>query len=175
MDLPAPGAPDQGHRFSGSQVQVEAIEHRRTARLVGEGHVVEADVAAALDEVDGAGPIDDRGLLVEDLVDPLRRRRSPLPEHDEHPQHLEGGLQHHDPEAEGEDGADLQVVVDDQVAAEQDHQGQSDLGEVLHQRGELGPDVRVLDVGPPQPLRRSGQGVEPRCPRRRRTSRPGRR
>ena len=96
--------------------------------------MLEADVALAIDEIDRAGPVDDLGLLVEDLVDAPGRGLGPLAEHDQHPEQLERRLQHDDVSAEGEDRADLEVAVDHEPAAEQQHQGKSELREVLHRR-----------------------------------------
>ena len=55
---------------------------------VREGHVVEADVADGVDQVDGARAVHDGRLLVEDLVDPPGRGPGPLAEHDQHAEHL---------------------------------------------------------------------------------------
>ena len=48
--------------------------------------------------------------------------------------------------------------MDDHVAAEDEYQGQSDLGQVLDQRGEAGPQIGIFDVAPLHPLGRPGQG-----------------
>ena len=53
--------------------------------------------------------------------------------------------------------ADRQVLVDDHAAADEQHEDQADLGEVLHQGGEAGPQVGVLDVAPLHPVGRRGQ------------------
>ena len=49
---------------------------QEAVRRVGEGDVVELDVALAVDQVDRVGTVDDGRLLVEDLVDALGRGRT---------------------------------------------------------------------------------------------------
>ena len=105
----------------------------------------------------GVGSVDDRRLLVEDLVDPLGRGRGALAHHDEHPQHHERGLHHDQVQVERDDGGDRQVLVDDHPAADEQDEDQADLGEVLHERGEAGAQVGVLDVAPLHPVGRRGQ------------------
>ena len=124
---------------------------------VGEADVVELDVTLAVDEVDGVGSVDDGGLLVEDLVDPLGRGRGALAHHDQHPEHHEGGLHHDQVEVERDDGGDRQVLVDDHPSADEQDEDEADLGEVLHQWGEAGAQVGVLDVAPLHPVGRRGQ------------------
>ena len=109
--LAAGRAADHRDRLAGAQVQREVVEDQRPV-AVGEADAVEADVAVAVGEVDRVGAVDDRRLLVEDLVDPLGRCRGALAEHDQHPEQLERRLEHHDVGAEGEDRADLEVTVD---------------------------------------------------------------
>ena len=103
--LPAARPPDQRHGLAGAQVEVEVGEHVGIAavldregdpavRAVGEAHVLEADVTPAVDQIDRIGPIDDGGLLVEDLVDPLGRGGGALAHHDQHAQHHERRLHH---------------------------------------------------------------------------------
>ena len=61
------------------------------------------DVALGLDEVDGAGAVDDVGLLVEDLEDALGRGGGPLADHHEEAEHAERRLEHHDVGVERDD------------------------------------------------------------------------
>ena len=49
------------------------------------------------------------------------------------------------------------MLVDDHPAADEQDQDEADLGEVLHQRGEAGAQVGVLDVGPLHPVGGRGQ------------------
>ena len=167
--LAAAGAPHQSDGLARVQVQIQVVQDlSRTvvpiARLreqavvgVGEADVVELDVTLAVDQVDGVGPVDDRGLLVDDLVDPVGRGRGALAHHDQHPEHHEGGLHHHQVEVERDDGRDGQLLVDDHPAADEQHEDEADLGEVLHERGEAGAEVGVLDVAPLDPVGRIGQ------------------
>ena len=80
-----------------------------------------------------------------------------------------GGLQHHDVGVEGEDVADAELAVDHQPPAEEQHEGQAELGQVLHQRREAGAEVGVLDVGPLQPVGGPGQRAQLLRARRRTT------
>ena len=141
-------------------MHVEVLEDRRAVGPVGEGHVIETDVANRVDQVHGAGAVHDRRLLVEDLVDPAGRGPGPLAQHDEHAEHLKGRLQHDNPEAEAEDGAHLELVVDHQVPTQKQHQGQAHLHQVLNERREPGAQVGVLDVGPLQPVSGPGQVLD---------------
>ena len=49
------------------------------------------------------------------------------------------------------------MVVDDHPAADQQDQHEADLGEVLHEGSEAGPQVGVLDVAPLDPVGRIPQ------------------
>ena len=165
--LAAAGAPDQCDGLARVQVQVQVAQdlpRSVVARLgeqavvgVGEADVVELDVALAIDEVDRVGSVDDGGLLVDDLVNPVGRGRGALAHHDQHPQHHEGGLHHDQVEVERDDGGDRQVVVDDEPPAHQQDEDQADLGEVLYERGIACAQVGVLDVAPLHPVGRLGQ------------------
>ena len=157
--LAAAGPSDQGNRLTRAQMEVEVGEHvgvpavfdregDPAGRAIGEGDVVEADVAGAVDEVDRAGPIDDGGLLVEDLVDALGRSGGTLAHHDQHAEHHEGCLHHQQVDVEFEDRPQLELPVDDEVAPEHEDEDEPHLGEVLDQRRETGPQVGILDVGP---------------------------
>ena len=170
--LPAARPPDQRHGLARVQVQVEVAQDVAptvvlVARLgqeavgrVGEGDIVELNVSPGVDQVDGVGSIDDRRLLVDDLVDALGRGRGTLAHHDEHPEHHEGGLHHDQVQVEGDDGGDRQVVVNDHPAADQEDQYESHLGEVLHQGSEAGAQVGILDVAPLHPVGGGGQLAE---------------
>ena len=103
--LAAARPPDQRHGLAGAEVEVEVGQHVGIAavfdregdpavRAVGEAHVLEADVTPAVGEIDRVGPIDDGGLLVEDLVDALGRGGGALAHHDQHAEHHERGLHH---------------------------------------------------------------------------------
>ncbi len=130
--LPAAGSAHQRDGLARTHVEVEPVEHRRAVRVV-ERHVVEVHVAAALDEVDRAGTIDDVGLLVEHLVDALGRRRRPLAHHQDHAELAERRLQHQHVGVEGDDVAHRCPPVDDEVAAVEEHDGLAEAGQVLEQ------------------------------------------
>ena len=98
-------APDERDGLPRVDVQLEVVEHRCPFG-VRERHVVEAHVAAAFDEVDRARTVDDVGLLVEHLVDALRRRRSPLAHHQDHAELTERRLEHQHVGVERDDVAD---------------------------------------------------------------------
>src|SRR6185437_4364128 len=66
----------------------------------------------------------------------------------------EGRLHHEEVDVELEDRAELKVTVYDQVPAQEQDEHQADLGEVLDQRREPGPQVGVLDIGPLDLVRR---------------------
>jgi hypothetical protein len=166
--LAAAGPPDQRHRLAGGQVQVEVgqdvgiatllgVRRHQAVRRVGEADPLEADVPLAVHQVGGARPIDNGGLLVEDLVDPLGGGGCPLAHHDQHAQHHERRLHQQQVEVERDDGAELQVPVDDQVTAEEKDECEADLGKVLYQRREAGAQVGVFDVAPLHPVGRGGQ------------------
>ena len=178
--LAAAGPADQRHRLPRPQMQVEAGQHVGIPAVfdrqghpavgpVGEAHVLEPHVALAVGQVHRARPIDDGGLLVEDLVDALGRGCGTLAHHDQHAEHHEGRLHHQEVDVEGQDGPVAQVAVNDHVATEEQDQHQSDLGEVLDQRGEAGPQVGVLDVAPLHLVGRRRQSVGVAAPRRRTT------
>ncbi len=155
------GPTHQGHRLARVQVQVEVAQDLyAVGTAVGEVDTLEADVAVAVDEVEGAGAIDDGRLLVEDFVDAFGRGRGALAHHDDHPQHHEGGLEHHQVEAEGQDAPDAEMVVDHHPPAHEQHDGQPELGQVLHGRRPPGPQVGVLHVPPAQLLGRLGEGLQ---------------
>ena len=107
--LAGPGPPDDGDGLTRWDVQVEVGEHQLLGLgRVGEVHMTEADVAGARSQVDGAGPVGDGRLLVEDLVDPAGRSRSALAHHDQHAEHHERCLQHEQVGVEGQDGPDAE-------------------------------------------------------------------
>ena len=106
--LAGAGAADEGNGLAGVEMQVETRQHERPVLArVGEVDVVEGDIAGAVHEVDGAGPVDDLGALVEDLVDARGRGCRTLAHHDEHAEHHERRLHHEEIDVEGEDGADV--------------------------------------------------------------------
>ena len=141
-------------------MEVEAREHGLGAVAVGELDGVEADVALAVEEVDRPGAIGDRGLLVEDLVEPLGRGRGPLAHHDEHPEHHERRLQHQQVGVEGQDRPDAEVSVDHHVATEEKDESETGLRQVLERRGPLRPQVGVFDVSPLELVGRLGKRAE---------------
>ena len=100
--LARPGAPDERDGLAGRDVGVKVAEDLG-AVVVREGHVVEVDRAPDVEEVVGAGTVDDLGILVEDLEDAARAGLRPLSHHHELAEHHEGRLEHQEVEAEGED------------------------------------------------------------------------
>ena len=153
------GPTHDGHRLPWLNVEVEVGQYQLFGVLaVGEVDVPEPDIAGAVREVDRIGAVGHGGLLVEDLVDPPSRGGGPLAHHDQHAEHHERRLHHQQIGVEGQDGPDPECAVDDHVAAEDEYQGQSDLGQVLDQRGEAGPQVGIFDVAPLHPLGRPRQG-----------------
>ena len=91
--LPASGPTHDGHRLTGFDHEVEAFKDGRRLLSVGpgipEGDVPELDPSPGVDQGSGTGPVDDRRLFVQDLVDSQRRGRRPLglEEHEaEHPE-----------------------------------------------------------------------------------------
>ena len=157
--LAAAGATDDRDRLARPEVQVEVVEHRRAVGVL-ERHVVEVHVAAALDEVDRARAIDHVGLLVEHLVDALRRRRRALTHHQDHAELAERRLQHQHVGVERDDVADRRLPVDGEVPAVEEHDRLAEAGQVLEQRRPLGPDVGVLHVRPLGAHRRAGQVLQ---------------
>ena len=139
--LAGAGAADERDGLARPQVQLEAVEHAGAVGVV-ERHVVEVHVAAALDEVDGARPVDDVGLLVEHLVDALRRRRRPLAHHQHHAELAERRLQHQHVGVERDDVADRRLAVDREVAAVEQHERLAEAGQVLDAAAPSGPGCR---------------------------------
>ena len=154
--LAAAGAADERDRLARRQVQVEVLEHR-PGLAVAEGDVAQLHLAARLDEVDGAGPVDDLGLGVEDLVDAAGRRRRPLGEHQHEPERAERRLEEHDVGAEGDERADGDLAVDGQQAAVEEDRGQAEPRQRLQQRARTAPARRsggsspTGGGGPPAP------------------------
>ena len=117
-------------------------------------------LAARLDEVDGAGPVDDLGLGVEDLVDAARRCGGALGEHQHEPERAERRLQEHDVGAERDERADGDLAVDGQQAAVEEDRGQPEPRQRLQERRVLRPHVDLPDRAPPQAARREREDVE---------------
>jgi hypothetical protein len=130
------------------------------AVVVGEGDVVEVDRAAHVDEVVGTGSLHDLGTLVEDLEDPSRAGPRALAHHDQLSEHHERRLEHQEIQTEGEDLGVTKVAVHDHPSAAEQHQGESQLGQVLDPGGPDGSNVGVLDVGPRHALGGVGEAVD---------------
>ena len=94
--LPGARVADEGDRRPGVEREVEVLEHR-PARQVRERDVLEADRAVAGRQLDRTRAVGDVLRLVEDLEDPLARRRRPLGLADPHPERAE----RHDEHARG--------------------------------------------------------------------------
>ena len=120
------------------------------ALVVGKGDIDEVDLAAAVDEVDRARPVDDLRLFIENLDDALRRGRCGLRHHHEHPEHHERHLQHDEVGAEGDEAAERDLVVDDEVAAVEQQHRHRKARQVLQDRRVAGlvADLFVEDIPP---------------------------
>ena len=116
--LAGAGAADERDGLARREVQVEVVQHVGAVGVV-ERHVVEVHVTDAVDEVDRAGAVDDRRLLVEHLVDAPGRRRGTLAHHHHHAELPERRLEHQHVGVEGDDVADGGLAVDREVAAVQ--------------------------------------------------------
>ena len=162
--LAAARSTDDRDRLAGGDVQREVLEHRlgalRSRPAIGERDVVELDVTARRDEVDGSGTIDDVRWFVEDLVDARRRRRRALAQHRDHAEQPERRLQHDDVGVERHDRADGDLALDREPTAIQQHRREAEPREVLHERRIARPSHRRSHRCPPQPVGRAGQLVD---------------
>ena len=111
---------DQRNRRPGVEREVEVLEHGPTGQ-VRERDVLEADRALSGRELDGAGPVAHVLRLVEDLEDPLARRRSPLRLADPHPERAERHDEHREEEVERDERADAERAVRDHPRADEQH------------------------------------------------------
>src|SRR4051812_22361513 len=75
---------DESDGLARSQMELEPVEDRRPVGIV-ERDVVEVDIAATVDQVDGPGSVDDGRRLIEQLVDALCGGGRALTEHEHHP------------------------------------------------------------------------------------------
>ena len=141
------GPADDRDRLTWFDLKVEVFEDRWVLAVV-EGDILEADSAVDVLEVHGTGSLDDVRPFVEDLEDAIGARGGALAEHHKHAEHHERRLEHEQVGVEGQDGADAQVAIDHHCSAEEQDQHQPELGEILDNRREAGPQVCILDVGP---------------------------
>ena len=142
------------------EVREDGLVGLRARSVVGERDVAELDVALGCHEVDSSRPIDDVCGLVEDLVDPLGRGRRPLAEHGDHAEDAEGRLEHHHIAVEGDDRADGDHAVDGEPPAVQQHCGEAETREVLHEGRVASPRHRGLHRRPSHTLRGVGELVD---------------
>ena len=87
VDLPQPVRPTSA--TVSPRLSLSEKSSRTAAVRVRERDVAELDVAVGVDEVDGARPVLDVGLRVEDLVDPVGRRARALAQHQHEAEHPE--------------------------------------------------------------------------------------
>ena len=115
--LAGPRRPDEGDMRADRDPQARRVEGR-PARAVRERDVLEDDLVAQHVELDRVGPVDDPRRLVEQLLDPAHRARRGLRVLRRLAE-LVDRLQHGRGEADrGEQRAQAQVALDDEVAAE---------------------------------------------------------
>ena len=119
--LAGTGVADERDRRPRVEREVEVLEHR-PARQVGERDVLEADRAVAGGQLDRARAVGHVLRLVEDLEDPLARRRRPLRLADPHPERAERHDEHGEVEVEGRRTSPIgeRAVRDHPRADEQD-------------------------------------------------------
>ena len=171
--LPAPRPADQCDRLTGSQVQVEVLQDG-TCFAVAEGDVAQLDLPARVDQVHGPGPIDDLGLGVEDLVDPIGGGGRALAQQEHEPEGAERRLEQHDVGRERDDRPDGDGAVDGEEPAVEEHGRQAQPRQGLHQRARSGRGRRPAGSSPTGAGGRPARGHRAARPRRRTTSPPGR-
>lgn len=131
--LPGPGLPDERHRLTGRDPQVDAGE----GLLVGavrEGDVLEHDLAAQREHVERFVRVGGGGGLAQQLLDAAERDGGLLVAVEDLRELLDGGEEQVDVEEVGDQGADGQRAVVDPARADDHHRGGGDGGQQLDER-----------------------------------------
>ena len=89
--------------------------------VVAEADPLEDDAARARRELPGPGGVRDLLRLVDHLEEPLARRGGALRLADPHAEHPQRHHEHHQEEVEGEEAADREVALDDEMAGREQH------------------------------------------------------
>jgi hypothetical protein len=114
------GSADHGDGLAGRDAQVEVRQHRLAAG-VGEGDVVEEDLAGERRQGRRIGPLGDERLGGEETEDPLGAGASLLGHEEQAGQHAGRRAEEQQVGREGEEGPEGDLVVQGQVTAEGEH------------------------------------------------------
>ena len=111
---------DQRQHFAGLDVQIDVGENVALALVIGEGDVVEADVAVHMGQRDRIGRIDDIRVFVHDGAEALEARHALRELLGELGQLANRALHAGNVHVEGDERGDIHLVFHNQIAAHED-------------------------------------------------------
>ena len=148
--------PTTATRSPGARCSEKSVQHRLGAQ-VAEGDAIEADLTAHGGERFGARPVGHLRGRVEQLQHPLPAGPGLLGEGEEPGQHPRRSDELDEVAREGQEGAEGDAVVDDQPAAEDEHQHLREGRDGLEHRRVTGLDAHEPGPRAEEPLGAGGQ------------------